>query len=180
MGDGTAVSGEMMAFEKGYFRLKTRSGTLVIAAGQVRKITRIDALPPEPEKRQLDPQAVQRVGKLLSLSFLKGFDRDPFPKPFQQKFEIIAVIARVGQRYGNPTAAFDVIDAARRHPKAKTGERRCVLVACEVVAHAMLGGTEKARAKRKELPDRGVGKDVRDELDRFLGRQDKEPERLGR
>ena len=50
MRDGTTVYGEMVGFAGGCLELKTRRGTLTVAANLIREITVVKTLPPAPAK----------------------------------------------------------------------------------------------------------------------------------
>jgi len=170
--DGSTVSGDLLDFADGHFRLKTPRGALMIRADRVAKINPIDALPAKPTRLDVKP-GHRPSGGLLSLmvmNFRKGFDRDPFTTNYEKKFRNIAGITKLCVRYGDRRKPLQILDEVGRAKLAKTGERHCVLVACRAIAYGLLGEKTKAKETAESLPTYGIGLEVREQLARFSER----------
>ncbi len=170
--DGSTVSGDLLDFADGYFKLDTPRGALLIRADRVAKINPIDALPAQPKR--LDVKLGRRLsGGLLGLmvmNFRKGFDRDPFTANYEEKFRNIAGITKLCVRYGRRDEPFQILDDVGQAKLAKTGARHCVLVACRAIVYGVLGEEKKAKEVADGLPTYGIGRDVREQLAQFVER----------
>ncbi len=170
LADGTSVAGEWLSFEGGYFKVQTRKGALLIPASRVRKITPLSELPPPPRRFVLRQGATDRMLALWKRRFKAGFASDPFLGDYDDKFRIIARIAYVAQKRNQLDMPFELINETRRYRLAKTGDRRCLLIACEALVNGIYGRKEKAKALIDSLPDYGAGKRVKDRFENFVSR----------
>ena len=172
--DETSVSGGLVGFARGYFVLKTRQGELTIPADRVEKLTPLESLTPPAEPWQPGPLSEEGQKHLESTArdrgrqLVEGIREPRLPARHTWAFRITAGIALAAGQLHKPKLPFEIIDEARQAEITRTGERRCVLIACEAVAHEVLGDKDKCEEAVARLPNHGVGDRVRHQLSTFL------------
>ena len=172
--DDTSVHGELVGFAGGYFLLETRRGRLTIPGDRVAKLTPIAALPPAPKPWRPRPlseeerKQIELMVKDRGRQFVKAIQRPELPARHNWAFRMIAGIAIASVQLQNVKLPFEIIEEARQAQIAKTGERRCVLIACEAVVYGILGQKDKAKETLTQLPNHGVGARVQRQLNAFV------------